>query len=72
MTFVKGLVARAKLQPQRIVLPEGTELRTIKAADRVLGEGVAHITLLGNKDDIKALSKELQLANIGNCPVWPV
>ena len=41
MDLISEIVARAKANRQRIVLPEGTEERTLKAADQVLADGVA-------------------------------
>ena len=34
MDLMQEIIARAKANKQRIVLPEGTEERTLKAADR--------------------------------------
>ena len=36
------IIARAKADMQRIVLPEGTEERTLKAADKLIADKVAH------------------------------
>ena len=52
MDLIKEIVERAKANKQRIVLPEGTEERTIKAADQLLGDGVADIILIGNVKQI--------------------
>ena len=41
--------AKAKAANKCIVLAEGTEERTLKAADIILGEGIARIILLGNE-----------------------
>lgn len=49
---------------QHILLPEGTDERTLKAADRLIADKVARITLFGNKDEIEALCRELGLTNI--------
>ncbi len=64
MDLIKDIVERAKSQKQRIVLPEGTEERTLKAADRVLAEGVADLIIIGNPDEIKALAEINGLTNI--------
>ena len=37
MDLMQEIIARAKANKQRIVLPEGTEERTLKAADRFSG-----------------------------------
>lgn len=64
MDLIKDIVARAKSQKQRIVLPEGTEERTLKAADRVLAEGIADLIIIGNPAEIKALAEKNGLTNI--------
>ncbi len=45
---MEQIIARAKQNRQRIVLPEGTEERTLKAADRVLADGVADLIIIGS------------------------
>lgn len=69
MDLISEIVARAKAKPQRIVLPEGTEERTLKAADRVLAEGNAKLIILGNPDEIKKLAHEWGLKNIGKATI---
>lgn len=64
MELIEQLVARAKANKQRIVLPEGTEERTLKAANQILTDGVADLVLLGNVDEIHSLAKEWGLGNI--------
>lgn len=64
MTLFEKLTVRAKENPQRIVLPEGTEPRTLTAANRIIGDGLAEIILIGNKADIKSMASELKLTNI--------
>lgn len=63
------VVANAKADKQRIVLPEGTEERTLKAADLLLAEGVANIVLIGNPSEIKTLAEKLALANISKAEI---
>ena len=41
MDLMQEIIARAKANKQRIVLPEGTEERTLKAADRLVADEVA-------------------------------
>ena len=64
MEILKRFIETAKSNPQRIVLPEGDEPRTLKAADRIIGDGIAKIILLGQSDRILALAKENGLKNI--------
>lgn len=69
MDLISEIVARAKANPQRIVLPEGTEERTLTAADRVLAEGVAELIIIGNPAEIKALAEKLGLKNIDKATI---
>ena len=55
MNLIENIIARAKANKQRIVLPEGTEKRTLQAADKLITDGVADIILLGNPDEITTL-----------------
>ncbi|MGQ1946555.1 phosphate acetyltransferase [Geofilum sp. OHC36d9] len=64
MNFLEQLKEKVKLSKQRIVLSEGLEERTLKAADIVLEEGFADIVLIGNADAIKKEAAHLQLKNI--------
>ncbi len=64
MSLIDTLVAKAKANKQRIVLPEGTEERTLKAANQILTDGVAELILIGNPDEINARAKEWGLGNI--------
>jgi phosphate acetyltransferase len=69
MNLLDSIIERAKANKQRIVLPEGTEKRTLTAADQLLGEGVAEIILLGNPAEIRELAKEWGLPNIGKARI---
>ena len=65
MDLMQDIIARAKADKQRIVFPEGTEERTLKAADRLLADGVADIILIGNPAEIKELAAGFGLNHIG-------
>jgi phosphate acetyltransferase len=57
MDFVKEMKAKAKSLQKKLVLPEGTELRTVKAARILKDEGLAaSVTLLGKEDAIRQLA----------------
>lgn len=64
MELMEQIVRHAKENRQRIVLPEGTEERTLRAADRVIADGVADPVILGNKSEIGKLADEWGLKNI--------
>lgn len=64
MDLLEKIKARAKQLGKRIVLPEGLEERTLKAADEVIKEGIAQVILIGNPEKVQAKAKELGLAQI--------
>lgn len=64
MGLIKQIVERAKANKQRIVLPEGNEERTLKAANQLITDGVADLILLGNPEEIAKLAEEWGLGNI--------
>ena len=66
MNLIQSIVDRAKANKQRIVLPEGTEERTLMAADRLLADGVADIILIGGPDAIRQEAGRLGLKHIGS------
>lgn len=63
--FQYMLGQRAKQQIKHIVLPEGNDDRILKAAARLIAQGIVRITLLGNSDEIQSSIKRLGL-NIGS------
>ena len=64
MDLVQSIIERAKSNKQRIVLPEATEVRTLRAADKVLAEDIANLILIGNPDEIHSLAEKWGLKNI--------
>lgn len=64
MELLEQIKMKAKRHNKMIVLPEGTEERTLKAADAVLAEEIARITLLGNPAEIRAMAASFGLKNI--------
>lgn len=52
--FEYALMERAAQNRQRIVLPEGTCERILKAADILLRRGVADLTILGRQEQVRA------------------
>ena len=61
--------AKAKAAKKTIVLAEGTEERTIKAADIILEEGLANLILLGNEKEINDLAAQYGLKNISRATI---
>ena len=64
MDILQNMLQRAQANPQRIVLPEGTEIRTLTAANRLLADAAAQIILIGNPDEIRNLAKSNDLHHI--------
>lgn len=69
MDLIQYMTDRARRRQRRIVLPEGTELRTLIAADRVIDEGLAQVILLGNRSEILAIADKNGLPNIAKADV---
>ncbi len=66
MTFTERMRAQAKALQKRLVLPEGTEPRTIPAARKLVDEGMARsVTLLGTTAAIETKAKELGVSLAG-------
>jgi phosphate acetyltransferase len=64
MDLIQQIKEKAKQHQMRIVLPEGEEERTLKAADIILNEGLAKILLIGNPETISAKAREFGLKNL--------
>lgn len=61
MNFIEEIKLRAKKSIKTIVLPEASDIRTIKATEIALKEGYAKIVLIGNEEEIKEKAKENNL-----------
>ncbi|MBP5474474.1 MAG: phosphate acetyltransferase [Bacteroidales bacterium] len=69
MELLEKIKLNAKKHNKRIVLPEGTEERNLRAADIILEEGIAQIILIGSPDEIKAKAAEYGLKNIDKATI---
>lgn len=67
MTLLESLKEKAKKNPRRIVLAEGEEPRTVKAATIITQEKLAKVVLIGNRTKIEAVAKE-QGVDVTNIP----
>lgn len=59
LMFEYGLVDRARADKRRIVLPEGTDDRVLRAAATVLSRGIADLTILGEPIEVRGRAIEL-------------
>lgn len=64
MDLIEQIKKNAQANKQRIVLPEGDEPRTLKAADQLIADGIADIILVGPAQKIKDMAAEFELKNI--------
>jgi phosphate acetyltransferase len=69
--FLNRITNLAVADPMRIVFPEGTEDRTLKAAERILQRKIAQVTLVGNSDRIAARARDLGVSLQGASLVDP-
>jgi len=69
MELLERIKQNARKYNQRIVLPEGYEERTIRAADIAIEEGLAQIILIGDTGEIKEHAERLGLKNISKARV---
>jgi len=68
--FQYQLVNRAKQRKRHIVLPEGKDERILKAADRLVRQGVVNITLLGDPEEVLGTINRLGLGlDRHNCQI---
>lgn len=51
-SVVNSIIERARKTDRHIVLPEASDPRVLQAAEKIIAENYANITLLGNKDEI--------------------
>lgn len=58
MNILERIRQRAAARPQRIVLPEGEDPRTVVAAARCSRERLAHVTLLGSEEKIRQAARD--------------
>lgn len=71
MKLIDQILQNARKLNKRIVLPEGTEPRTLRAAEIILNEKIARIILLGKIEDIKSKAQELSVDISGASLVDP-
>ena len=69
MELLDRIKQNAKKHNMRIVLPEGYEERTIKAADIAIEENLAQIILIGDPAEINSHAAKLGLKNISKATI---
>lgn len=66
MTLFERLTKKAQEHPQRLVLPESTEPRTLMAAEQIIEKKAAQVIFVGNKEEILEEAAKLGLSRIGD------
>ena len=61
VVFERQLIEQAKANRKHVVLPEGEDDRILQAADKLLKQGVAELTILGDVDDMNRRARDLGL-----------
>ncbi|TVQ06595.1 MAG: phosphate acetyltransferase [Bacteroidetes bacterium] len=69
MDLITSIKEKAKKHDKCIVLPEGTEERTLKAANEILRDGIARIILLGNASEIQKMATAFGLEHIAKATI---
>ncbi len=69
--LLRELMHKAKRDPKRIVLSEGTDHRVVKAAAVLHREGIAKPILLGREDEVRAAAAEADVDLTGIEVVYP-
>lgn len=64
MTLFERLTRKAQEHPQRLVLPESTEPRTLQAANRIIADKIAEVIFIGDRKEILDKAFELGLQHI--------
>ena len=72
MMFEHELIERSRSGRRRVVLPEGSEERVLRAADVLLRRDVCELTLLGDEDVVRKRASELGISLDGAQLVDPV
>lgn len=73
MNFTETMKSKAKAYKNKLVLPEGTEPRTVQAARKIIDQGIAgKVTLLGAKAAVAAVAKESGVSLDGIDVIDPV
>ncbi|MET9721481.1 phosphate acetyltransferase [Streptomyces zaomyceticus] len=71
MMFEHELIEQARADRRRVVLPEGTEERVLRAADVLLRRDVCDLTLLGDVETIRKKAADLGITLAGTQLIDP-
>lgn len=58
MSFIENIKEKARKNMKTIVLPEATDIRTLKATEKIEKEGFANVILIGNEIEVIKIANE--------------
>lgn len=59
MSPIARIIEQAKRDPRRIALPEGEDERVLRAAEKLVEEGIARPVLVGDEGKLRSLAEEI-------------
>ncbi|MFT5211661.1 MAG: phosphotransacetylase, partial [Flavobacterium sp.] len=65
MSLIESFIKRARASSARIVLPEGNDLRILRAASKIVSEEIAEVILLGDQNSLNALAESNDVSLAG-------
>ncbi|MEE8577670.1 MAG: phosphate acetyltransferase [candidate division Zixibacteria bacterium] len=68
MNAIEKIKEKAKSEPGRVVLPEGTESRMVLAAEKIIAQKIASVTLIGDESEVNKAASEAG-ANISGADI---
>lgn len=72
MSIINTIKEKAKADKKYILLPEGSEERTVQAAEMITKQGIAKVALLGNEAEIKAVAEKFNVCLCGVDIIDPI
>ena len=69
MGILDRIIAESQKNTKTIVLPESRDIRTIKAAARIMEQKIAEVVLLGNPADVRSLADSAGVAGIAGARI---
>ncbi|MDD3401259.1 MAG: phosphate acetyltransferase [Eubacteriales bacterium] len=71
MSLMDSIKVKAKADKKNVLLPEGTEERTVQAAAIIAREGIANVTLFGKRDQIEMIANKYNVCLDGVATIDP-
>jgi malate dehydrogenase (oxaloacetate-decarboxylating)(NADP+) len=68
-SIMRGIARTARRDPRRIVFPDASHPRVLRAAQRIVEEGIARPILLGRPAEVRQMITELDLTALGDVPI---